>query len=44
MATLKAVYRLAGRQYQGFLEPIFEVMGIDLPVHEGKGFSVQVKR
>ena len=32
MATLKAVYRLAGRQCQCFLESIFELMGIDLPV------------
>jgi hypothetical protein len=26
MATVKAVYRLAGRQCQGFLESIFELM------------------
>jgi hypothetical protein len=32
MATAKAVYRLAGRQCQGFLESIFELMGIELPV------------
>jgi hypothetical protein len=32
MATVKAVYRLAGRQCQGLLESIFELMGIDLPV------------
>lgn len=32
MATVKAVYRLAGRQCQGFLEPIFGLMDIDLPV------------
>jgi len=32
MATLKAVYRLAGRQCQGFVESIFELMAIDLPV------------
>jgi hypothetical protein len=32
MATVKAVYRLAGRQCQGFLESIFELMRIDLPV------------
>lgn len=34
MATVKAVYRLAGRQCQGFLKSIFELMGIDLPVPE----------
>lgn len=32
LATLKAIYRLAGRQCQGFVESIFELMGIDLPV------------
>jgi len=32
MAPLKAVYRLAGRQCQGFLESIFELMGIERPV------------
>ncbi len=29
MATFKAVYRLAGRQCQGFVESIFELMTID---------------
>ena len=32
MATIKGGYRLAGRQWQGFLESIFELMGIDVPV------------
>ncbi|MEM9152760.1 MAG: IS5 family transposase [Cyanobacteria bacterium P01_F01_bin.3] len=32
MATIKAVYGLAGRQCQGFLESIFELMGIELSV------------
>jgi hypothetical protein len=32
MATLKAVYRLAGRQCQGFVESVFELMDIELPV------------
>lgn len=32
MATVKAVHRLAGQQCQGFLESIFELMGIVLPV------------
>jgi hypothetical protein len=32
MATVKAVYRLTGRQCQRFLESIFELMEIDLPV------------
>ncbi|MBW4551439.1 MAG: transposase [Aphanocapsa sp. GSE-SYN-MK-11-07L] len=30
MVTLKAIYRLAGRQCQRFVESIFELMGIDL--------------
>lgn len=32
MATVKAVYQLAGRQCQGFLESLFELMKIDLTV------------
>jgi hypothetical protein len=32
MAPLKTVYRLAGRQCQGFLESIFKLMGIERPV------------
>ena len=39
MATLKAVYRLAGRQCQGFVESIFELMDIDLPVPEHSTLS-----
>lgn len=39
MATLKAVYRLAGRQCQGFLASIFELMGIDLPVPDHSTLS-----
>ncbi|MBD2074233.1 transposase [Phormidium sp. FACHB-592] len=32
MTMLKAVYKLAGRQCQEFLESILELMEIDLPV------------
>lgn len=39
MATVKAVYRLAGRQCQGVLESIFEVMGIELPVPDHSTLS-----
>ena len=39
MATLKAVYRLAGRQCKGFVESIFELMEIDLPVPEHSTLS-----
>jgi len=39
MATLKAVYRLAGRQCQGFVKSIFELMTIDLPVPDHSTLS-----
>ena len=39
MATVKAVYRLAGRQCQGFLESIFELMAIELPVPDHSTLS-----
>lgn len=39
MATLKAIYRLAGRQCQGLLESIFALMEIDLPVPEHSTLS-----
>ncbi len=43
MATLKAVYRLAGRQCQGFLESIFELMGIDLSVPDHSTLSRRMR-
>ncbi|GAP96681.1 IS5 family transposase [Leptolyngbya sp. NIES-2104] len=39
MATLKAVYRLAGRQCQGFVESIFGLMAIELPVPDHSTLS-----
>jgi hypothetical protein len=39
MATVKAVYRLAGRQCQGFLESIFNLMGIKLQVPDHSTLS-----
>lgn len=39
MAMVKSVYRLAGRQCQGFLESIFELMGIELPVPDHSTLS-----
>ena len=39
MASLKAIYRLPGRQCQGFIESIFELMGIDLPVPDHSTLS-----
>ena len=32
MATIQAIYGLAGRQTQGFLQSIFELMKLNLPV------------
>lgn len=32
VATLKSLFRLAGRQAQGFVESVFQLMGIGLPV------------
>jgi hypothetical protein len=42
MATVKAIYQLAGRQCQGFLESIFELMDINLPVPEHSTLSRRV--
>lgn len=39
MATLKAVYQLAGRQCQGFVESLFRLMEIDLPVPDHSTLS-----
>jgi len=44
MATVKAVYRLAGRQCQGFLESIFELMGIELSVPDHSTLSRRLSR
>ncbi|NJN49267.1 MAG: IS5 family transposase [Alkalinema sp. RL_2_19] len=39
MATIKSVYSLAGRQCQGFLASIFELMGLDLAVPDHSTLS-----
>lgn len=39
MATVKAVYKLAGRQCQGFLASIFELMEMELPVPDHSTLS-----
>jgi transposase len=39
MASVKIIYGLAGRQCQGFLESVFELMGIDLPVPDHSTLS-----
>ena len=42
MATVKAVYRLPGRQCQGFLESIFELLGIGLSVPDHSTLSRRI--
>ena len=42
MATIKGIYGLAGRQCQGFIESIFELMGLDLPVPEHSTLSRRI--
>lgn len=44
MATVKAIYRLAGRQCQGFLASIFEQMGIELPVPDHSTLSRRLSK
>ncbi len=39
MATVQAIYHQPGRQTQGFLESIFELMNIDLPVPDHSTLS-----
>lgn len=39
MATVQAVYHLAGRQTQGFLQSLFALMKIDLPVPDHSTLS-----
>ena len=42
-ATVKAVYRQAGRQTQGFIESIFSLMNLDLSVPEHSTVSRRLK-
>lgn len=42
MATVKAIYRLAGRQSQGFLESLFELMEIELSVPDHSTLSRRI--
>jgi IS5 family transposase len=44
MATVKAVYKLAGRQCQGFLASIFELMEIELSVPDHSTLSRRVSQ
>lgn len=43
-ATVKAVYRQAGRQTQGFIESIFSLMNLELSVPEHSTVSRRLKR
>jgi hypothetical protein len=38
MATIQAIYRLAGRQTQGFLQSVFELMKFNLTVPDHSTF------
>ena len=40
MATVRSVYNLPGRQCQGFIESIFELMGLELSVPEHSTLSL----
>ena len=44
MATLKVVYRLPGRQCQGFLESVFQLMQLELSVPEHSTLSRRLGR
>src|SRR5262245_38499133 len=39
MATVQAIFRLAGRQTQGFLQSLFELMKLNLPVPDHSTLS-----
>jgi hypothetical protein len=39
MATVQSLFNLAGRQTEGFLESLFALMGIDLPVPDHSTLS-----
>src|SRR5215471_16845104 len=39
MATIQAIYRLPGRQTQGFLQSVFELMKLNLPVPDHSTLS-----
>ena len=44
MSTVKSVFSLAGRQLQGFIESVFELMQIDLPVPDHSTVSRRLGR
>ncbi len=43
MATLKAIYRWAGRQIEGFVESVFKLMHITLAVPDHSTLSRRMK-
>ena len=44
MSTIKSIFSLAGRQAQGFVESIFELMQINLPVPDHSTVSRRLGR
>lgn len=42
MATVQALFNLTGRQTEGFLESLFALMGIDLPVPDYSTLSRRI--
>ena len=44
MSTIKSIFSLAGRQTQGFVESLFELMQIDLPVPDHSSVSRRLGR
>ena len=44
MSTIKSIFSLAGRQTQGFVESLFELMQIDLPVPDHSTVSRRLGR
>lgn len=42
MATVQALFNLAGRQTEGFLESLFALMGVDLPVPDHSTLSRRI--
>lgn len=42
MATVQSLFNLAGRQSEGFLESLFSLMGIDLPVPDHSTLSRRI--
>lgn len=44
MATVQSLFNLAGRQTEGFLESLFELMDIDVPVPDHTTLSRRIRK